>query len=137
MTLWVFIRVGLPVIKIPPEEVCPAIVMYGFLIHKSDIRLIIPETVKITTLGPDAVTASLKLSGPESFRLVTLITLPPLPPTLFAPKPSAPGKAGRAEADVVKYNMDVRRYINIRFRTFIVTTFFGIKFKKDLTANYG
>ena len=39
-----------------------------------------------------------KTSRPESSRFVTKMTFPPRPPGVFAPKPSAPGKAGRSAA---------------------------------------
>src|ERR1051326_7154670 len=48
--------------------------------------------------GPSASQASRRLPAPESLRFVTKITLPPRPPGVFAPKPSAPGNAGRSEA---------------------------------------
>ena len=43
--------------------------------------------------GPSAMTASRKLPGPESSKVVTSYTLPPLPPTAYLPYPSAVGKA--------------------------------------------
>src|SRR3954463_7782378 len=50
--------------------------------------------------GPSASHAARKLPGPESSRFVTRKTFPPRPPGVLAPKPSAPGNAGRsAEAD--------------------------------------
>jgi hypothetical protein len=70
----------------------------GFRMLMGDSRLMIPEVSKTTILGPVASTAARKLPGPWSFIFVTLMTVPPLPPTLYAPKPSAPGKAGRVEA---------------------------------------
>jgi hypothetical protein len=45
--------------------------------------------------GPFIPIAWRKLPGPSSLRFVTKNTLPPLPPPVLAPKPSAPGKAGR------------------------------------------
>src|SRR3989344_6969118 len=60
--------------------------------ERSDLRLIIPATLKTTVLGPEAVIAARKLPVPVSFKLVTSITLPPLPPRVLAPNPSAPGK---------------------------------------------
>ena len=50
-------------------------------------------TLKTTILGPGVSTAALKLPGPLSFKLVTSITCPPLPPTVSDPYPCAPGKA--------------------------------------------
>src|SRR5581483_5173582 len=44
--------------------------------------------------GPCAWTAARRLPGPESLRLVTTSTLPPRPPGVPAPAPSAPGNAG-------------------------------------------
>jgi len=48
----------------------------------------------MTVRGPLASIASRSEPGPESFRFVTSKTLPPRPPTVYFPKPSAPGKAG-------------------------------------------
>ena len=57
-------------------------------------NLMVPETRKTTVLEPSASTAARKLPGPASFRLVTSSTLPPRPPVVYIPKPSAPGNAG-------------------------------------------
>ncbi|MNE71514.1 hypothetical protein D3C80_1673940 [compost metagenome] len=64
-----------------------------FLITSLLFKAIVPEISNTTILGPVASIAALKLPVPASLRLVTLITLPPLPPVVFLPKPSAPGKA--------------------------------------------
>jgi predicted dienelactone hydrolase len=53
----------------------------------------VPETAKTTILFPFASAASLKLPGPLSSRLDTIKTLPPLPPVVYLPNPSAPEKA--------------------------------------------
>jgi hypothetical protein len=58
-----------------------------------------PDTSKTTIRGSAISHADLRLPGPEEFRLVTLMTLPPRPPMASLPKPSAPGKAGKALAD--------------------------------------
>ncbi|MNY05843.1 hypothetical protein D3C86_1385740 [compost metagenome] len=55
--------------------------------------LIFPDTSKTITLAPVSAIAALRLPVPESFRLVTLITLPPRPPVANFPYPSAPGNA--------------------------------------------
>src|ERR1017187_8359117 len=53
-----------------------------------------PATLKTTMRGPADSTASRKVPGPVSARLVTTKTFPPRPPKEnFAP-PSAPGNAG-------------------------------------------
>ena len=57
-------------------------------------RAMVPETRNTTMRGPLLAQAWRRLPGPESFRFVTVITLPPLPPRVSAPCPSAPGKAG-------------------------------------------
>ena len=44
--------------------------------------------------GPLASMAWRSEPGSESFRFVTSNTLPPRPPMVYFPKPSAPGKAG-------------------------------------------
>src|SRR6185436_11895922 len=49
---------------------------------------------KITMRGPSASQAARKLPGPASSRFVTKITLPPLPPGVVEPNPSAPGNDG-------------------------------------------
>src|ERR1700741_2224319 len=53
----------------------------------------VPETTKTIILGTFASAASLKLPGPLSLRLFTMKTFPPLPPVVYFPNPSAPGKA--------------------------------------------
>src|SRR5688572_3850774 len=52
-----------------------------------------PLTSKTTIRGPSAAQASARLPGPEALRLVTLMILPPRPPAVTAPQPSAPGNA--------------------------------------------
>ena len=54
---------------------------------------ITPPTSNPTIRGPAALQAACRLPGPPASRFVTLITCPPRPPRLSAPKPSAPGKA--------------------------------------------
>jgi hypothetical protein len=61
-------------------------------------KVMVPPVLNTTILGPLASIAALKLPAPESLRLVTSITRPTLPPGVFAPKPSAPGKAGTEAA---------------------------------------
>src|SRR5262245_58789026 len=74
-----------------PGAVCPAIVINGWRIRTSP--RITPLTSNTTIRGPSAAQASARLPGPKPFRFVTLMTLPPLPPRLTAPQPSAPGNA--------------------------------------------
>lgn len=45
----------------------------------------------MTMRAPSASQAARKLPGPPSSRFVTKITLPPLPPGVVEPNPSAPG----------------------------------------------
>jgi len=98
-----------PAMHIPPGEVWPAMVTYDSDIIKGDSKFIIPETSNTIYLAPAVSTAALKLPAPSSFRLVTLRTAPPLPPTLYAPDPSAPGNeviacpvSGRSEKNNAK-----------------------------------
>src|SRR5262249_12568547 len=72
----------------------PATVRKAFFTTMGELSVINPETRKITILGPSASQAARKLPAPESFRLVTKMTLPPRPPGVVAPNPSAPGNAG-------------------------------------------
>ncbi|MEN8908357.1 MAG: hypothetical protein ABF289_20570 [Clostridiales bacterium] len=68
------ISIPSPAIITPfPGAVCPAIVIYesSSFIGLPSFSLIMPETSKMTILGPLASTASLKLPLPESFKLVT------------------------------------------------------------------
>src|SRR5678810_155739 len=58
---------------------------------------IIPATLNTIILAPPCSQAQRKLPGPLSFRLVTTITLPPRPPKLYLPPPSAPGNAGMSD----------------------------------------
>src|SRR5215207_2699089 len=74
-----------------PGAVCPAIVMYGFVIRM--FPRMTPLTSNTTIRGPSAAHAAARLPAPEALRLVTLMTFPPRPPVLAAPHPSAPGKA--------------------------------------------
>jgi hypothetical protein len=56
-----------------------------------------PDTRKTQVRGPEASMHARKLPVPESFKLVTSITAPPLPPTAAAPPPCASGNAGQCE----------------------------------------
>ncbi len=97
ITSWVLISVVWLRIQMPsPGAVWPAIVIYGLDMVRSFSSVIMPETRKITIRGPLASIASRKLPGPSSLRLVTLKILPPRPPGVNAPAPSAPGNAGIA-----------------------------------------
>ena len=69
-------------------------VMNGLAIRSGVLSPIVPATRKTMIRAPLAFTASRREPGPESFRFVTSITLPPLPPVVCAPNPAAPGKAG-------------------------------------------
>ena len=104
-----------------PGAVWPAIVMFGPVIRT--LPRITPLTSKTTMRGPSCRQAHCSEPGPEGFRFVTLMTFPPRPPTATAPKPSAPGNAGRsgvssaAETAAVRLSADsrhssVRRFIN-------------------------
>ena len=57
-------------------------------------KRIIPETLKTIVLAPTASQASRKVPFPLSSKLVTTNIFPPRPPCVYAPPPSAPGKAG-------------------------------------------
>src|ERR1700753_15152 len=71
--------------------------MYGFLSSMRDRPVIRPDTRNTQVRGPDASRHARKLPLPESFRVVTSITMPPRPPTDSAPPPSAPGNAGQPD----------------------------------------
>ena len=95
ITSLALIESGYLLMQIPsPGAVCPAMVIYGLEIVNRLSRVIVPETLNTTIRGPSVSQASRKLPGPESFRFVTRITFPPLPPRVIAPYPSAPGNAG-------------------------------------------
>src|SRR5690606_29395811 len=76
-----------------PGAVCPAMVRSPLLMVSLEFNVIVPDTSNTMILAPAAAIAARKLPVPESFRLVTLMTLPPRPPVASLPKPSAPGKA--------------------------------------------
>ena len=65
----------------------------------SDIRSLLP-TAKTHVRGPLASTHARREPDPESFRFVTLYTVPPRPPTAPAPPPCAPGNAATRPAGV-------------------------------------
>jgi hypothetical protein len=58
------------------------------------VLLITPLTSKTTIRGPAAAQASCNEPGPSGLRLVTIMTLPPRPPGVSQPQPSAPGNTG-------------------------------------------
>src|SRR3546814_5692408 len=64
----------------------------------SPVKRMTPPTVNTQVRGPFASMQARSEPGPESFRLLTLMTAPPRPPCALRPKPSAPGKpSGRSE----------------------------------------
>ena len=67
--------------------------MKGLLIARAESRRMVPETLNTQIRGPGKLTHSRSEPIPLSARLETMKTLPPRPPTAFAPKPSADGKA--------------------------------------------
>jgi hypothetical protein len=77
----------------PPGAVWPAMVIWPLAIFSWRFSGIVPATSNTTVRGPSASTAARRDPGPESSRLVTLITAPPRPPVANRPAPSAPGKA--------------------------------------------
>src|SRR3954454_14016847 len=77
-----------------PGAVWPAIVRYGFDTYIELCSWMTPDTVNTQVRGPVAVTQARSDPGPESFRFVTLMTVPPRPPFDVAPPPCAPGNAG-------------------------------------------
>src|SRR3546814_19188874 len=62
----------------------------------SPVKRMTPPTVNTQVRGPFASLQARSKPGPESFRLLTLMTAPPRPPCASRPKPSAPGKASGA-----------------------------------------
>lgn len=87
-----------------------------------DLSAIVPDISNTTIRGPEAVTAALNDPGPESLRLVTRRMAPPRPAIVFAPKPSAPGNTGRANAELVTVNPNIRlgSQAQICFSDFII-----------------
>src|SRR5262245_56287575 len=57
------------------------------------VRVIVPPTANTQVRGPVFSMQARRLPVPASLRLVTLMTVPPRPPTALAPKPSALGNA--------------------------------------------
>src|ERR1700720_3730113 len=88
---------GPPMTMPPPGAVCPAMVRYGLETWARDRNVITPDTRKTQVRGPEASMHARRLPVPESFKLVTSITAPPLPPTAAAPPPCASGNAGQCE----------------------------------------
>src|SRR3546814_12319016 len=62
----------------------------------SPVKRMTPPTVNTQVRGPFASMQARSEPGPESFRLLTLMTAPPRPPCALRPKPSAPGQASGA-----------------------------------------
>ena len=80
---------------IPPlGAVWPAMVMNGFEIIRLFSNSMVPETRNTHVLGPLSSIHCRRLPEPWSKRFVTSITLPPLPPRVREPNPSASGKEG-------------------------------------------
>src|SRR5689334_11570341 len=87
-------------------------VMYGLLIVRVEVNVMLPATRNTTVRGPEASVQLRKLPAPLLFRFVTSQTEPPLPPTALAPSPSAPGKATMAwSAGVIAMAIKIRRVI--------------------------
>src|SRR5690242_6040199 len=83
-------------------------VMYGLLIVRVEVNVILPETRETTVRGPDTSVQLRKLPVPLLFRFVTSQTEPPLPPAAIAPSPSAPGNATMAwSAGVIAMTNDI------------------------------
>src|SRR5690349_14950478 len=90
-------------ISVMPGEgaVCPATVKNGFRILISCLaKSITPPTSNTTIRGPSASSAAPSDPGPVGASVVTLIILPPRPPTVWAAHPCAPGKAGKSSAEI-------------------------------------
>ena len=111
-TLSASIRTVLSFKHIPsPGAVCPAMVTSPFLTLSSDFSDMMPATSNTIVLAPLWFMASLREPVPLSFRLVTCMTLPPRPPVVYIPPPSAPGKA-RAPRDDSCSGIRKRAYIS-------------------------
>src|SRR5258705_1486078 len=82
----------------PPGAVCPAIVMYGFVISIRDCSTMVPPTRKTQVRGPLASTHARSDPPPRSLSLLTPITTPPRPPTLCDPQAWAPANAASGPA---------------------------------------
>ena len=76
-----------------PGAVCAAIVQYGSVMFRGFFKSMSPDTANTMMRGSGARQAERKLPGPLSSRLVTTYTLPPLPPMVVEPNPSASGNA--------------------------------------------
>ena len=76
-----------------PGAVCPAIVVFSG-IDNLEARCMVPDVLNMIVRGPVCDRAHLREPSPLSLRFVTKYTCPPLPPVVYLPKPSAPGKAG-------------------------------------------
>ena len=67
----------------------------SFLIDNFFFNGITPPTANTTVLVPLFSTAQRNVpSEPSSVSFVTVYTIPPAPPVVYLPAPSAPGKAG-------------------------------------------
>ena len=66
----------------------------------------VPPVRKTQILAAVASAHARKLPGPASCRFVTSMTLPPRPPDVVEPKPSARGKAGNATERVALAGLD-------------------------------
>ena len=79
-----------------PGAVCPSMVTSPFFMIRLLFRAIVPDTSNTMIRFPEVFcSASRRDPVPESLRLVTWSTFPPLPPVVvYLANPSAPGKAG-------------------------------------------
>src|SRR5690349_6478163 len=90
------------------------------------LRSMMPETRKIMVRGPLVSQAARKLPRPASLRFDTNKTLPPRPPGVFAPKPSAPGRAGRSLATALVIARR-KRVTTKKNHSFFQHTTFGVE----------
>lgn len=86
-----------------PGAVCPAIVMpVERLMRSTSLSIIQPDTLNTTVMGSLGYCFTAQRKEPvigfsaSSSSVVTVTTIPPLPPEANFPKPSAEGNAGVA-----------------------------------------
>ena len=80
-------------------------VISSFFICSCFVREIVPPTANTIVLLPDFSIAQRRVpSEPSSLREVTVYTVPPAPPVVSFPAPSAPGKAAIVERSGAGYS---------------------------------
>jgi hypothetical protein len=120
-----------------PGAVCPAMVRLSLLMVNRLVNVIVPDTSKTTVLAPDWVTAQRRLPWLLlSASVFTTKTLPPRPPQVYLPAPSAVGKARRFPAAGVKscgilksLTSNPNSLVVVRLPTSVATTRIPVMFR--------